>query len=270
MSGFAPGDRVCALFRGALRSHLTVDARAVFRVPDGMDLTAAATVPLAFLTAHYGLGHVARLSRGQTVLVHAAAGGVGLAAVQYAQRVGARVFATAGTEHKRNLLRLLGVDLVADSRTLDFAEQVLEATGGRGVDVVLNSLSGEAVTRSLELLRSGGTSWNSASETSPPTSGCCWARSSVPCPSAPSISTRWCCRTRTGRDSTSVRSPRASPTARSSRCRTGYGPPPRPRMPSACSSTRTTSASSSSPSTRPRPSPLTRRGTRPTRRAPIW
>ncbi|MFI0040556.1 SDR family NAD(P)-dependent oxidoreductase [Streptomyces mutabilis] len=156
VSGFAPGDRVCALFRGALRSHLTVDARAVFRVPDGMDLTAAATVPLAFLTAHYGLGHVARLSRGQTVLVHAAAGGVGLAAVQYAQRVGARVFATAGTEHKRNLLRLLGVDLVADSRTLDFAEQVLEATGGRGVDVVLNSLSGEAVTRSLELLRSGG------------------------------------------------------------------------------------------------------------------
>ncbi|MTE22443.1 SDR family NAD(P)-dependent oxidoreductase [Streptomyces sp. TRM43335] len=156
VSSFAPGDRVCALFRGALRSHLTVDARAVCRVPEGMDLTAAATIPLAFLTAQYGLGHVARLSRGQTVLVHAAAGGVGLAAVQYAQRVGARVIATAGTEHKRNLLRLLGVGLVADSRTLDFAEQVLEATGGRGVDVVLNSLSGEAVTRSLELLKPGG------------------------------------------------------------------------------------------------------------------
>ncbi|MFC8870218.1 SDR family NAD(P)-dependent oxidoreductase [Streptomyces sp. NPDC057148] len=156
VSSLTPGDRVCALFRGALRSHLTVDARAVCRVPDAMDLTAAATLPLAFLTAQYGLGHVARLSRGQTVLVHAAAGGVGLAAVQYAQRVGARVFATAGTEHKRNLLRLLGADLVADSRTLDFAEQVLEATGGRGVDVVLNSLSGEAVTRSLELLKPGG------------------------------------------------------------------------------------------------------------------
>ncbi|MBD0422636.1 SDR family NAD(P)-dependent oxidoreductase [Streptomyces sp. TRM S81-3] len=156
VSSLAPGDRVCVLARGALRSHLTVDARAVVRVPDGMDLTAAATVPLAHLTAQYGLGHVARLSRGQTVLVHAAVGGVGLAAVRYAQRAGARVIATAGTAHKRNLLRLLGVDHVADSRTLGFAEQVLDATGGRGVDVVLNSLSGEAVTRSLELLKPGG------------------------------------------------------------------------------------------------------------------
>ncbi|MEW1601105.1 SDR family NAD(P)-dependent oxidoreductase [Streptomyces sp. NPDC093808] len=156
VSRVAPGDRVWAVARGALCSHLTVDARAVGRVPDDMDLTAAATVPLAHLTAQYSLGHVARLSRGQTVLVHAAAGGVGLAAVQYAQRVGARVIATAGTAHKRNLLRLLGVDHVADSRTLDFAEQVLDATDGRGVDVVLNSLSGEAVTRSLELLKPGG------------------------------------------------------------------------------------------------------------------
>nr|WP_237331333.1 SDR family NAD(P)-dependent oxidoreductase [Streptomyces mexicanus] len=156
VSAVAPGDRVCAVARGALASHLTVDARAVSPVPDGMDLAAAATIPLAFLTAHYGLGHLARLAPGQTVLVHAAAGGVGLAAVQYAQHVGARVIATAGTPHKRNLLRLLGVEHVADSRTLDFVEEVLDATEGRGVDVVLNSLSGQAVSRSLELLRTGG------------------------------------------------------------------------------------------------------------------
>jgi NADPH:quinone reductase-like Zn-dependent oxidoreductase/malonyl CoA-acyl carrier protein transacylase/NADP-dependent 3-hydroxy acid dehydrogenase YdfG/acyl carrier protein len=156
VSAVAPGDRVCAVARGALTSHLTVDARAVSPVPEGMDLAAAATIPLAFLTAQYGLGHLARLAPSQTVLVHAAAGGVGLAAVQYAQHVGARVIATAGTPHKRNLLRLLGVEHVADSRTLDFVEEVLDATQGRGVDVVLNSLSGQAVSRSLELLKTGG------------------------------------------------------------------------------------------------------------------
>ncbi|MFI9310890.1 SDR family NAD(P)-dependent oxidoreductase [Streptomyces triculaminicus] len=121
-----------------------------------MEFAAAATLPLAFLTAEYGLGHVARLAPGQTVLVHAAAGGVGLAALQYARRAGAEVIATAGTPHKRNLLHMLGVEHVADSRGLDFADQVLAATGGRGVDVVLNSISGEAVARSLELLKPGG------------------------------------------------------------------------------------------------------------------
>ncbi|MFJ8754508.1 SDR family NAD(P)-dependent oxidoreductase [Streptomyces sp. NPDC102441] len=156
VSSLVPGDRVCALGRGSLSSHLTVDAQVVSPLPDDLDFVAAATIPLASLTAQYSLGHVARLTREQTVLIHAAAGGVGLAAVQYAQRVGARVIATAGTPHKRNLLRLLGVEHVADSRTLDFAEQVLEDTDGRGVDVVLNSLSGEAVTRSLELLKPGG------------------------------------------------------------------------------------------------------------------
>ncbi|MEU2512373.1 SDR family NAD(P)-dependent oxidoreductase [Streptomyces syringium] len=156
VTGFAPGDRVYAMSHGALRSHLTIDHRCAGPIPHGMGFVEAATLPIAFLTAEYALGHAARLAPGQTVLIHAAAGGVGLAAVQYAQRAGAHVIATAGTPHKRNFLHMLGIEHVADSRSLGFAEQVRAATGGQGVDVVLNSLSGEAVSRSLELLKPGG------------------------------------------------------------------------------------------------------------------
>ncbi|GAB2610072.1 hypothetical protein GCM10027168_48770 [Streptomyces capparidis] len=156
VTAFSPGDRVYALVPGAARSHVTAHSALTGPVPDGMDLAAAATLPIAYLTVSHGLGHLAGLAPGETVLVHAAAGGVGLAAVRYAGLRGARVIATAGTAHKRNLLRLLGVEHVADSRGLDFAEQVMDATAGRGVDVVLNSLTGEAAARSLELLAPGG------------------------------------------------------------------------------------------------------------------
>ena len=125
-------------------------------MPEGMDFAAGATVPVAFLTVAYALGHLARLGRGETVLVHGGAGGVGLAAIQYALARGAVVYATAGSDAKRALLRRLGVDAVLDSRSLDFADEVLRLTGGAGVDVVLNSLSGEAMERSLGLLRPFG------------------------------------------------------------------------------------------------------------------
>jgi len=108
------------------------------------------------MTVQHSLDHLARLGPGQSVLVHGAAGGVGLAAIQYAQLVGAEVIATAGSPAKRDLLRLLGVEHVLDSRTLHFAERVRDITGGDGVDVVLNSLAGEALTRSLGLLKPGG------------------------------------------------------------------------------------------------------------------
>lgn len=154
--GLKPGDRVCGLVPAALASHATTPATAVLRIPDGMGFTEAATFPVAFLTVHQTLVNQARLDAGETVLVHGGAGAVGLAVLQCARRQGARVIATAGTETKRDLLRTLGVEHVLDSRSLDFVPQVRELTGGRGVDVVVNSLSGEAITQGLDLLRPNG------------------------------------------------------------------------------------------------------------------
>ncbi|WP_159037105.1 SDR family NAD(P)-dependent oxidoreductase, partial [Streptomyces specialis] len=156
VTGFRPGDRVYALAPGAMASHVLVRAETAGRVPDGMTYAEAATLPVVFLTVHHALERLARLAPGETLLVHGGAGGVGLAALQYARYRGADVIATAGTSVKRDLLRALGVTHVLDSRRLGFAEHVLPATGGQGVDVVLNTLSGEAVTRSLEALRPCG------------------------------------------------------------------------------------------------------------------
>ncbi|WP_223777888.1 type I polyketide synthase [Streptomyces sp. 135] len=152
----APGDRVVGLAPASLASHVVADQRALWPLPDDVGFAEAATLPVACSTVRYGLGTLARLQPGETVLVHGAAGGVGLAALQYAEACGAHVIATAGSELKRDLLRSLGARHVLDSRTLDFAAEVQEITEGRGVDVVLNSLAGEAMVRSLELLRPGG------------------------------------------------------------------------------------------------------------------
>jgi len=95
-------------------------------------------VPAAFLTASYALEHLARLKWGERVLIHAAASGVGLAAIQLAKAAGAEVFATCSTQEKRDLLALLGVKHIMNSRTLDFVEEIMDLTGGEGVDVILN------------------------------------------------------------------------------------------------------------------------------------
>ncbi|MCL8011614.1 type I polyketide synthase [Streptomyces sp. AS02] len=156
VDGLAVGDRVCAAAPACLASHTVAPASAVVRIPDALGFAEAATLPVAFLTVHYALHDLARLAPGETVLVHGAAGGVGLAALQYARLVGATVIATAGSPAKRDLLRALGVEHVLDSRTMDFADQALRITGGLGVDVVVNSLAGQAIDRGLETLRSGG------------------------------------------------------------------------------------------------------------------
>ena len=96
------------------------------------------------------------MRRGEKVLIHAAAGGVGLAAVQLAQRAGAEIFATAGSAEKRAYLESLGVAHVMNSRSVEFADQILAETAGEGVDIVLNSLNGEAIPASLRALRKGG------------------------------------------------------------------------------------------------------------------
>ncbi|HXA15307.1 MAG TPA: type I polyketide synthase, partial [Opitutaceae bacterium] len=115
-----------------------------------------ATITVAFVTAGYALNHLARLAPGERVLIHAASGGVGLAAVQLAQQAGAEIFATAGSPRKRAYLRSLGIRHIMDSRSLDFAGEIRKITGGEGVDVVLNSLAGDFIRTSLSLLRQGG------------------------------------------------------------------------------------------------------------------
>ncbi|NUT95013.1 MAG: SDR family NAD(P)-dependent oxidoreductase [Saccharothrix sp.] len=156
VTDLAVGDRVCAVAPACLASHTVAAATAVVKIPDHLDFDEAATLPVAFLTVHHALHDLARPTAGETVLVHGAAGGVGLAAIQVARLAGATVIATAGTPAKRDLLRALGVEHVLDSRSLDFAVHVLRITGGRGVDVVLNSLAGEAIDRGLEVLAPGG------------------------------------------------------------------------------------------------------------------
>lgn len=156
VTAFKPGDRVAAAGPVGFGSHALIEEWVTMPIPDGVTFTQAATRPMAFATVHHSLHHCARIKAGETVLVHGGAGGVGLAALEYARLAGARVIATAGTPAKRDLLRALGAEHVLDSRSLRFAERIRELTGGHGVDVVLNSLAGEAITRSLECLRHGG------------------------------------------------------------------------------------------------------------------
>src|SRR5262249_49930425 len=150
--GISVGDRVIAVRseQGAITSHLVANAENVVAKPEGLSYEEASAVPIVFLTAWYALERIARLRTGERGLIHSAAGGTGLAAIQLAQRAGAEIFATAGTPQKRALLRSLGVHHVMDSRSLDFVDEIRQATDGAGVDVVLNSIAGEVAVRSLD------------------------------------------------------------------------------------------------------------------------
>jgi len=143
------GDRVMGIAWGSFATHVVTPAGLVMDVPSTMDVESAATIPNAFLTAHFCLIRTARLRKGERVLIHSGAGGVGMAAIQIALDAGAEVFTTAGSEEKRALLCSLGAHHVFDSRSLDFSRQILEATGGEGVDVVLNALAGAFIDASF-------------------------------------------------------------------------------------------------------------------------
>jgi NADPH:quinone reductase-like Zn-dependent oxidoreductase/acyl carrier protein len=157
IEGVAVGDRVFVFnVDGCIADYLTISSAHVVRIPDNWCFEEAAAVPVAFLTAWHGLHNLAAITKGDRVLIHAAAGGVGLAAVQLCRAAGATVFATAGSPEKRELLQGMGVEHVMDSRSLAFAEQIAAITEGQGVDIVLNSLAGEFINRSLELLSPGG------------------------------------------------------------------------------------------------------------------
>ncbi len=153
---FRVGDAVVALAQGCFGTFVTVPAVLVARKPATLSHAEAATIPIAFLTAQYGLCHLAHIAPGDRILIHSAAGGLGLAATALARRAGAEVFATAGTEAKRTYLRSIGLGHVMRSRTLDFATEVMAATGGRGVDIVLNALTGDYIPRNLSVLAPGG------------------------------------------------------------------------------------------------------------------
>ncbi len=150
------GERVFGLAPESLGTEAIVPAAFLAPIPQGMHAEDAAGVAVAFATAYYGLHRLAGLRAGERVLIHAAAGGVGLAAVRLALRAGAEVFATAGSPAKRAMLRELGVSAVMDSRTVAFSNEILAATGGAGVDVVLNSLAGEFIPAGLRTLKPGG------------------------------------------------------------------------------------------------------------------
>jgi NADPH:quinone reductase-like Zn-dependent oxidoreductase/acyl carrier protein len=151
-----PGDEVVGLGSASFATHAVVDANLAAPLPPTLRCEDAAGVPVAFLTAYYGLISCADLQPGEWALVHGGAGGVGLAALQIARWRGARVIATAGSAEKRALVRALGAEHAFDSRSGGFADEVMSVTGGEGVSVVLNSLAGEAMERSLGLLRPFG------------------------------------------------------------------------------------------------------------------
>jgi acyl transferase domain-containing protein/NADPH:quinone reductase-like Zn-dependent oxidoreductase/NADP-dependent 3-hydroxy acid dehydrogenase YdfG len=153
---FQRGDDVLAITpsvrEGLLASHVVVPAEVVFHKPVQLSFEEAATTPIAFLTAWYGLVELAHIREGEWVLIHAAAGGVGLAAIEIARAAGARIIATVGSKEKEEFVRSLGVRHIFSSRTPEFATAVMEATEGHGADIVLNSLSGEMIGRGLEAL----------------------------------------------------------------------------------------------------------------------
>lgn len=151
-----PGDPVVVYSAGSFSRYLTTSADSMRPRPAHLSSAEATTIPAAFLTAWYSLVERGGLKAGERVLIHAAAGGVGLAAVHIAKLIGADIFATAGSPEKRDYLRSLGISCVMDSRSLAFVDEIRQDTGGEGVDVVLNSLSGEFIPAGLSVLRRYG------------------------------------------------------------------------------------------------------------------
>lgn len=150
------GDEVVCFAPACFSSYVTTTENAVAPKPAFLSHEEAATIPVAFFTAYYAIKHLAAAEPGERLLVHGAAGGVGLAAIQIARHMGLEVFATAGSDEKRDFLSLLGVEHIFDSRSLRFADDIMERTNGEGLDIVLNSLHGKAIAKGLDALRPFG------------------------------------------------------------------------------------------------------------------
>lgn len=150
------GDDVVGMAPYCFRSYVTINRNMVFRKPEKMSHVDAATLPTVFLTTHYAINELARMRKGESILIHAGTGGVGQAAIQIAKHLGLVIFSTAGTPEKRQLLVDAGVDHVLDSRTLEFADEIMRITDGVGVDAVLNSLAGDFIPKNFSVLKTFG------------------------------------------------------------------------------------------------------------------
>ena len=156
VAGFAVGDRVMSIVGGGAYAEIArVDYRMAIPIPKHLDMVHAAAIPEVFVTAHEALAHLAGLQQSETVLIHAAAGGVGSAAVQLAHAIGATVIATS-TAEKLERVRSLGADVGIDYRTQDFAEAIATATNGKGVDVVIDFIGAPYLERNVRSLATGG------------------------------------------------------------------------------------------------------------------
>jgi len=153
---FKKGDKVVGFAPACFSSKVITQTTAITKKPEGWSYEEATTIPTTFFTVYYALKHLAQIEEGEKILIHGAAGGVGIAAIQYARYCGAEIFATAGSDEKRDFVRLLGADHVMDSRSLAFSDDIMQITNGEGVDIVLNSLAGEAITRNLSVLKPFG------------------------------------------------------------------------------------------------------------------
>lgn len=154
-SRFKPGDRVCALYSQSYTNYPIVNGDCCHVIPDEIDLTAAASIPIVWTTAYYSLVYAGNLKKGESILIHSAAGAVGQAAIVLARHIGAEIFVTCGTDAKADLLVTefgIARDHVFSSRNTAFREKIQSLTGGDGVDVVLNSLSGEMFRESCNSL----------------------------------------------------------------------------------------------------------------------
>ncbi|KAG5810647.1 hypothetical protein H9Q74_013896, partial [Fusarium xylarioides] len=153
--GYSTGDRVFCLLRGPFGSRTRIEWTNVSHMLNGLSFEEAASLPVIFCTAYIGLIDLARLGPGNTILIHAAAGGVGQAAIMMARHIGADIFVTVGTAEKRKLVMTrygIPADRIFSSRDPSFASGILAATGGRGIDVVLNSLAGPLLQESFNVL----------------------------------------------------------------------------------------------------------------------
>ncbi len=150
------GDEVIGFAPACFSTRVITQTTAIAHKPSEWSYAEAATIPTTFFTVYYALHHLAQIRAGEKILIHGAAGGVGIAAIQFARYKGLEVFATAGSDEKRDFVRMIGADHVLDSRSLAFADDIMNITNDEGIDVVLNSLAGEAINRNLSILKPFG------------------------------------------------------------------------------------------------------------------
>ncbi|GBD91773.1 phthiocerol synthesis polyketide synthase type I PpsC [bacterium BMS3Abin04] len=150
------GDHIFGIAPGSFSDYTVTAENLLSKIPQNLTFEEAATIPITFLTAYYGLIELAKIKKGDKVLIHAASGGVGQAAIQICKMVGAEIFATAGSDGKRNFLKGIGIKHVMNSRSLDFANEIISITNEEGIDIVLNSLAGEYIEKGFSILGKNG------------------------------------------------------------------------------------------------------------------